>query len=120
MRHSDWPEWHVSMGKELASLKTHDVYTLIHHDEVSVGKHIISLKFGLQYKMNEHGKVCCHKSHVVVKDYAQHSSINYNKTYAPVTHMESMHVVLHIGAALDWDIHQMDIKTAFLHGDLAE
>jgi len=34
--------------------------------------------------------------------------------------MESMHMVLHIGTALDWDIHQMDVKTEFLHGDLSE
>ena len=34
--------------------------------------------------------------------------------------MELMQAVLHIGATLDWDIHQMDIKTAFLHGNLVE
>jgi hypothetical protein len=34
--------------------------------------------------------------------------------------MESVRTVLHIGASLDWEIHQLDIKTAFLHGDLEE
>jgi len=34
--------------------------------------------------------------------------------------MESMHMVLHIGTTLDWDIHQMDVKTVFLHGNLGE
>jgi len=34
--------------------------------------------------------------------------------------MESMHAILHIGTLLDWEIHQLDIKMAFLHGDLKE
>ena len=37
-----------------------------------------------------------------------------------VARLESMCAILHIGAAMDWDIHQMDIKTAFLHDDLKE
>ena len=120
MNHPDWPEWQASMGKELASLKAHDVYTLIPHDQVPLGKHVVPSKFVLQYKLDEHGKVCHHKSCVVTKGFAQCPGIDYNKTYAPVAHMELMRAVLHIGATLNWDIHQMDIKTAFLHGDLVE
>ena len=41
-------------------------------------------------------------------------------TYAPVAQMELTRAILHIGTSLDWEIHQMDVKTAFLHGDLKE
>jgi len=34
--------------------------------------------------------------------------------------MESMHAILHIGTSLDWEIHQLDVKMVFLHGDLEE
>ena len=116
----DWPKWQASMGKELVSLKAHDVYTLIPCDQVPLGKHVILSKFVLQYKLDEHGNVCHCKSCVVVKGFAQHPGIDYNETYAPVARMESMWAVLHIGATLDWDIHQIDIKMAFLHSNLAE
>jgi len=57
---------------------------------------------------------------VVAKGFAQKPGIAYMDTYAPVAHMESTLVLLHIGATLDWEIHQMDVKTAFLHGNLKE
>ena len=57
---------------------------------------------------------------MVAKGFAQKPGIDYTETYAPVAHMESTRVLLHIGAPLDWEIHQMDVKTAFLHGDLKE
>ena len=96
------------------------MYTLIPRDQVPLGKCVVLSKFVLQYKLDEHGKVCCCKSHVVTKGFVQRPGIDYNKTYAPVALMGSMRAVLHIGATLDWGVHQMDIKTAFLHGDLAE
>src|SRR6266481_7145215 len=55
-----------------------------------------------------------------MKGYAQKTGINYKDTYAPVACMESTRGILHICASLDWEIHQMDVKTAFLHGDLEE
>ena len=57
---------------------------------------------------------------VVAKGFAQKPGIDYTDTYAPVTRMESTRAILHIGTSLDLEIHQMDVKTAFLHGDLEE
>jgi Reverse transcriptase (RNA-dependent DNA polymerase) len=45
-------------------------------------------------------------------------SLDYDKTTAPTAHLESFRIILHIAAALDWDIYQFDIKTAFLNGVL--
>ena len=58
MRCPDWSEWQLSMGDELASLKAHNVWTLIPQDQVPIGKCIILLRFVLQYKLDEHGKIC--------------------------------------------------------------
>src|SRR5467141_3318193 len=57
---------------------------------------------------------------MVAKGFVQKPGIKYTETYAPVAHMASIRVLQHIGASLDWEIHQMDFKTAFLHGDLEE
>ena len=58
--------------------------------------------------------------HVVAKGFAQKPGIDYTNTYAPVAQMELTRAILHIGASLDWEIHYMDVKMAFLHGDLEE
>ena len=81
---------------------------------------MIPSKLVLQYKLDENGNISCQKSHVIAKGFAQHLGIDYNKTYTPVSQMESMCTVLHIGTMLDWDIHQMDVETVFLHGNLGE
>jgi hypothetical protein len=61
-----------------------------------------------------------HKVCVVAKGYSQVHGVDYTDTYTPVTQMESMCTILHIGATLDWEINQLDVKMVFLHGDLEE
>jgi hypothetical protein len=46
--------------------------------------------------------------------------IDYDETFTPVAKMDSIHLVLSIAAAKGWEFHQMDVKNAFLHGDLSK
>ena len=46
--------------------------------------------------------------------------IDYDETYSPVTMLKSVRIVLAIAAYFDYEIWQMDVKTAFLHGNLTE
>ena len=57
---------------------------------------------------------------VIAKGFAQKLGIDYMDMYAPVTWMELTRAILHIGASLNWEIHQMDVKTASQPGDLEE
>jgi hypothetical protein len=59
-----------------------------------------------------------YKVRYVAKGYTQRFGVDYDKTTAPTARLESFRTLLHIGASLDWDIQQYDIKTAFLHGVL--
>ena len=83
-------------------------------------KQVIPSKPVFHYKRDSDGKIIRHKVRVIAKGFAQKPGIDYTDTYAPVAWMESTRAILHIGASLDWEIHQMDVKTAFLHGDLEE
>jgi len=56
----------------------------------------------------------------VAKGFSQIPGIDYKEMFAPVVRLESVRMSLHIGAQNDWEIDQLDIKTAFLHGDLEE
>ena len=69
-------------------------------------------------KRDATGKVVRYKVRYVAKGFAQRFGIDYDKTTAPTVRHESFRSILHIAANLDWDLHQFDIKTAFLHGVL--
>ena len=66
-------------------------------------------------KHDKSGNITRYKVCYVAKGYAQIYSLDYDKTTAPTAHLKSFCILLHIGASLDWDIHQFDIKTAFLN-----
>lgn len=61
-----------------------------------------------------------YKVRVVARGFTQVQGVDYNETFASVSRMESLRAILHIAAVNDWEIHQMDVKTAFLHGTLDE
>ena len=56
----------------------------------------------------------------MVKGYTQKEEVDYKKTFSPVAMLKSIRILLSIAAALDYEIWQMDVKTAFLNGDLEE
>jgi len=57
---------------------------------------------------------------VVEKGYSQIEGVDYTNTFAPVTRLELVGTILSIAESLDWEIHQFDVKTAFLHGKLTD
>ena len=60
------------------------------------------------------------KARLVAKGFSQKEGIDFNETFAPVVRHESVRVILSIAAAHNLEIIQLDVKTAFLHGDLHE
>ena len=55
---------------------------------------------------------------MVAKGFTQREGINYNEIFSPMIKYTTIHVMLALAAHNDWEIEQMDVKTAFLHGDL--
>ena len=58
------------------------------------------------------------KSRLVILDNHQVERINYTETFVSVAKMVTVHTVLAVVAAKAWELHQMDMHNAFLHGDL--
>ena len=71
-------------------------------------------------KFGPDGKVDRHKARLVAKGFSQVEGIDYTETFSPVAKMNSIRLVLNLATSFKWEVHQMDVKSAFLHGDLHE
>jgi hypothetical protein len=71
-------------------------------------------------KHNVDGFVGRYKARLVAKGYAQTYGIHYEETYSPIAKMITIRAIIVMAAAKGWSLHQMDVKDAFLHGDLQE
>ena len=58
------------------------------------------------------------KARLVAMGYAKIYGVDYSDTFSPVTKLPSVHLFISLVASYDWDLHQLDIKNVFLHGDL--
>ena len=71
-------------------------------------------------KYNTDGSVNCYKARLVAKGYAQMHGVDYEETFASVAKMTTVQIVIVLAAAKGWHLHQMDVKNAFLQGELEE
>ncbi|GKA33761.1 retrovirus-related pol polyprotein from transposon TNT 1-94 [Tanacetum coccineum] len=83
-------------------------------------KNPIGYKWVFSVKMNPNGLIARLKARLIAKGYAQTYGIDYSKTFSPVVKISSIRLFISLAATYDWALHQLDVKNAFLHGDLEE
>jgi hypothetical protein len=71
-------------------------------------------------KKNEAGQVVKHKARLIARDFIQQEGINYDDAFVPSARIESIRILLALTAQEGWHVHHMEIKFAFLNGDLKE
>ena len=112
--------WIAGARDEIRSLEDLRVFVLVPRSAVPRGQRPLQGKLVCKRKRDDSGNVIRYKVRYVAKGYTQRYGVDYDKTTAPTARLESFRSILHIGASLDWDIQQYDIKTAFLHGVLPD
>ena len=84
------------------------------------GKKAIGYRWVFRVKVNPDGFVARLKVRLVVKVYAQTYGIDYSNPFPPVAKMTFVRLFISLAVTYNWDFHQLDIKNAFLHGNLQE
>ncbi|KAM7529809.1 hypothetical protein LguiB_033219 [Lonicera macranthoides] len=105
------------MDNELAALQQTNTWDLT---TLPAGQSVVGCKWIYKIKTKADGSVDRYKARLVAKGFTQEYGIDYEETFAPVARMTTVRTLISVASVRQWTIHQMDVKNAFLHGDLSE
>ncbi|GJT63888.1 retrovirus-related pol polyprotein from transposon TNT 1-94 [Tanacetum coccineum] len=109
--------WIEAMQEELNDFERLEVWELVPRpDKVMV----ITLKWIYKVKLDELGGILKNKARLVARGYLQEEGIDFEESFAPVARLEAIRIFLAFAAHMNMVVYQMDVKTAFLNGNLRE
>ncbi|GJT78941.1 integrase, catalytic region, zinc finger, CCHC-type containing protein [Tanacetum coccineum] len=114
LEHSCWIE---AMQEEIHEFERLDVWILVPCPDNIL---IIPLKWIFKIKLDEYGDVLKNKARLVAKGYRQEAGIDFEESFALVARLEAIRLFIAHAASMNMVIFQMDVKTAFLNGELNE
>jgi len=105
------------MEEEMELMKTNQVWDLV---DLPLGQRFIGNKLILKIKHKVDGLIERYKARLVAKSYTQEEGIDYEDTFSPLVRITSVRLILAIVAHMDFELYQMDVRTAFLNEELNE
>lgn len=117
MASADAQQWEEATDSEYQSLQKAGTYELV---ELPPGRRAIGCKWVLKVKCGADGQIERYKARLVAMGNRQTAGLDYTEVFAPVAKFASIRGLFAIGTHFDLHIHQMDVKTAFLNGELDE
>ena len=79
----------------------------------------LGLKWVFKIKRNQNNQILKYKARLVVKGHAQRHVKDYDEVFAPVARIETIRIILEISLLFEWLVYHLDVKTAFLHGEIS-
>nr|GEY42928.1 hypothetical protein [Tanacetum cinerariifolium] len=110
-------KWLDAMNVEMQSMKDNDVWVLV---ELPPNVRTVGSKWLFKKKTDMDGAVCIFKARLVAKGFTQSYEVDYEETFSLVADIRAIRILIAIAAYYDYEIWQMDVKTAFLNGHLSE
>ncbi|KAI4370903.1 hypothetical protein MLD38_019199 [Melastoma candidum] len=109
------PNWIIATQEELNQFERNKVWTLVQRPN---DRSFIGTKWVFRNKLDESGFVVRNKPRLVAKGNSQSEGIDYDETYAPVARLEAIRLLLAYTCYHDFKLFQMDVKSAFLNGEI--
>lgn len=109
------PHWKKATDDEYNSLLEKRTWDLV---PLPKGRKVVGCKWVFKVKQKADGTIDRYKARLVGQGFSQEHGIDYEEVFAPVARGNAIRTVLALANKLDWEIQQMDVKTAFLNGDL--
>lgn len=111
------PAWTAAMKTEIEAIEHNNTWNLV---ELPPGHTPVGLKWVYKLKKDTSGNIIKHKARLVAKGYVQKQGVDYDEVFAPVTRLETVRLLLALAARNEWEVHHLDVKSAFLNGELQE
>jgi len=113
----DRDKWLASRDAEYNSQLENKTWELVH---LPAGKKAVQCKWDVRIKTDDKGEISVYKSRLVAKGFQQKEGVDYTEVFAPTAKAPTLRVLLAAAAVCDWTVQQMDVKTAFLYGEIEE
>uniref|UniRef100_A0A2N9IEV6 GS catalytic domain-containing protein n=1 Tax=Fagus sylvatica TaxID=28930 RepID=A0A2N9IEV6_FAGSY len=110
-------KWIQAMKDEMDALEANETWDIV---PLPTNQPVVGSKWVYSVKLKSDGSLDRYKARLVAQGFSQEYGIDYDETFAPVAKMTTVRTLIAISAIRDWDIFQMDVKNAFLNGDLSE
>jgi hypothetical protein len=110
-------KWRKAMDAEIEAIERNHTWELM---ELPEGEKTVGVKWIYRTKLNEKGEVDKFKARLVAKGYTQKYGIDYSEVFAPVARHDTIRMIISLAAMNEWTVFQLDVKSAFLHGELVE
>ncbi|KAK1679548.1 hypothetical protein QYE76_040396 [Lolium multiflorum] len=117
MMSPDSNKWQEAMKSEMGSMYDNKVWTLV---DLPDSRKAVENKWIFKRKTDADGNITVYKARLVAKGFRQIQGVDYDETFSPIAKLKSVRILLAIAAFFDYEIWQMDVKTAFLNGDIEE
>lgn len=109
--------WKDTMMEEYRSIMKNDVWEGVPRPK---GKLMVTSKWLYKIKHATDGSIENYKVRFVARGFSQKEGIDYDETFAPVARYTSIRTIISLASGLGWKLHQMDVKTSFLNGQVEE
>ncbi|KAL0560093.1 hypothetical protein IC582_000487 [Cucumis melo] len=111
------PEWKNAVMEEMKALEKNRTWEIC---ALPKGHKTVGCKWVFSLKYKADGTLDRHKARLVAKGFTQTYGIDYSETFSPVAKLNIVRVLLSVAVNKDWPLYQLDVKNAFLNGDLVE
>lgn len=105
------------MDDEMALILKNDTWELA---TLPARKRAIGIQWVFKVKKDLDGNIIKHKARLVAKCYAQSKGVDFEEVFAPVARMEIVRLLLALAAHSGWEVNHIEVKSAFLNGELLE